>query len=161
MNTFPLLSRTLPLTLLLLASCAKEEMPNTIADRTGNQEKSGKPTPTYLVKGDPACFDVMRDCVWESATCNSNGQMWNQTSCSAGFVCAGGVAFLKGTGSGYGPWHTIQPRTRPNGYKCLRVRFKSAASDETVGEYNAATGLWTVLSGTNFQAQQVSPPSGC
>lgn len=160
MNTFTALTRTLPLTLLLLASCAKEELHNAIADHSG-QEKSGKPTPTYLVKGDPACFDVMRDCVWESATCNANGQMWNQTPCSPGYLCAGGVAFLKGTGSNYGPWHTIQPRTRPNGFMCLRVRFKGTASGETIGEYNAATGLWTVLTGSNFQAQQVQPPAGC
>jgi hypothetical protein len=160
MSTYRSLLRMMPLAMAFLVSCTQEEVEKPL-DRSTDYTKSGKLTPNYLVNGDVACFDVMRACNWESATCNSTGEMLIQTPCTVGYVCAGGVAFLKGTGTNYGPWHIIQPRTRPNGFKCLRVRFKSTASQETVGHYNAVTGTWTVETGSNFQAQQVSPPADC
>lgn len=161
MNAYRCVIHILPITLILLTSCRKEETGDAPSSSEAMLSKAARPTPSYLVKGDPACFDVMRDCIWEAPTCNSNGEMPIDNSCTPGYLCAGGVAFLKGSGANYGPWHVIQPRTRPNGFKCLRVRFTGAASSITAGYYNATTGQWTVLSGPNFQAQQVTPPAGC
>lgn len=149
----------LGLSLLLLSSCAKEDAlpPHQPASSTGAL-KSASP---WLVLGNTSCYYIMNDCIWESPTCGSSGKLNFTTPCSSGYVCAGGISMLKGTGSSFGPWYIIQPKSQPAGYKCLRVRFKAGYTNDLVGSYSTVTKRWTVFTGTNFEAVQQNPPTPC